>query len=640
MLQRTDQAADVTAQYRPDIDGLRAIAVVSVIAYHYGVSIARGGFVGVDVFFVISGYLISSIILRELRQGTFSLDFYVRRIKRIVPIALVVVCATSLVAVLFPQVLDRDGTLESAFFAAASLSNFYFLAGAGYFANDAATQPLLHFWSLAIEEQFYLVWPLTLAGVYGLFKRPKFITLATLGIALVSFVLCLQATASNPSEAFYLPQYRVWELLIGAALAPIGVLGVSRNAGDIVRATALIVLAVCVVVYDDTLAFPGIYALAPCVAAAGLVLPLGSRGRIDYMLSLPPVRLIGLISYSLYLWHWPVLVIYRGATGNDPSGLALVAIIAAVFGLSYLTWKYIEQPARRWSPTPLVKWSMCAAFASVLASGVYAWTASAEVREWTAERYIVREQVRRAVLAPRPDIGFFGDSSCLTGVYSPILTSDLNSDVASYCMFGDAGPSVDAIILRKLRERQALPQNIVYMVHAAQFERTEVVRVWDNFASDSAENKNGVLDLIGSPGTRLQGAFTARYKRPSQLVEELRRTGSLVDPTGGVQRAIPVPYDLSTAYKASLVPLIDELSRIDRDSVFLVLAPIPEGDELGNPVKAAVELASLLGIAPTNILRTPAVMSKDLFAKNTHLNERGRDAFSHMLAEALDSKKE
>lgn len=623
--------------YRPEIDGLRAISVVSVILYHYGVSAARGGFVGVDVFFVISGYLITSIILHEMRTGTFSLDFYVRRIKRIVPIALVVICVASLVAVAFPSVIDRQVTLESAFFAAASLANFYFLAGSGYFATEALSQPLLHFWSLAVEEQFYLVWPFTLAVAYGLLRKPAYIVLFTIGLAAFSFALCLHATASIPREAFYLPQYRVWELLIGAMLAPVQPVNISRNIADLLRGAGLLALIVCVGVYDDTLPFPGIYALAPCAAGAAIVFPLSTRGRIDELLSLRPIRSIGLISYSLYLWHWPVIVVYRGTTGEEPAGAMLLALVAGVFALSYVTWRFVEIPARRWSPVPLMKGGMCAAFATVLFSGVYAWTANAAVREWTAERYIIREQIRRAALSPSPAVGFFGDSSCLTGVYSPIVSTELRTDVASYCMFGSAGPFADATALRVLRERRVLPQTIVYMVHPAQLGRAAVVTTWDDFATASAENKDGVLDLEGSAGTRLQGAFSDKYKTPRQLVSELRQTGSLLDPSAGVRAPAPVPYRLSAAYRSSLLPLVEELSHIDRNRVYLVLSPIPEGGEAGDRGKATAELAGILGIPVANIVDTPPVMGRQLFAQDTHLNERGREVFSRALAQSLAS---
>ena len=333
--------------YRADIDGLRAVAVVPVVLYHFGVLGFGGGFVGVDVFFVISGYLITGLIYAELRGPGFSvLRFYERRIRRIFP-ALFAVIAAAMAAgilVLFPRDLLR--LAESAAATTAFGSNFDFWQQAGYFDTGAALKPLLHTWSLAVEEQFYVVFP---ALLYFLHSRRR-VTLMGLVIALgvASFIASLWAVGRAPTAAFYLAPFRTWELMLGAVLA-LGEFPApkSRWLGEAISIAGLAAIAWAVFSFSVATPFPGANALFPCAGAAALIYAgAGKSTGTGRLLSSPAFVGIGLISYSLYLWHWPIHVFADYAAGRAMTGVETVLLIALSFALGYLSWRYVERPFR------------------------------------------------------------------------------------------------------------------------------------------------------------------------------------------------------------------------------------------------------------------------------------------------------
>ncbi len=336
-------------RHRADIDGLRAIAVVPVVLFHAGVSQVSGGFVGVDIFFVISGYLITSLILGEMAEGRFSLaGFYERRIRRIFP-ALFAVLAMCIVlaAILFlPKELksfDRS-VLATTFF----VSNIYFYSGLGYFAAPPDTLPLLHTWSLAIEEQFYIVFPLLLSLVVAFGRRVWVGLIAAL--FLLSLAASIWVTRVNPNAAFYLAPMRVWELMLGALLAArllprIG----SPAVREMLALAGIALIAYAVFGFSPATPFPGSAALIPCLGAA-LVIYAGEDERTTFAakaLSLWPLVFVGLISYSLYLWHWPLLVFARYWTIVPLTAWQSAAIVTTSFILAVFSWRYIEQPFRR-----------------------------------------------------------------------------------------------------------------------------------------------------------------------------------------------------------------------------------------------------------------------------------------------------
>lgn len=334
-------------RYQAHIDGLRAVAVVPVVLCHAGFTAMSGGFVGVDVFFVISGFLITSLIVSDLDAGTFSLiGFYERRIRRILPALLAVIAACSLVAWLVFMPVEfayfARSVIASVFFG----SNVLFWQESGYFDAAAQVKPLLHTWSLAVEEQFYIFFPLLLMFLHRMGRGRL---LAALGvIAVVSFGLNIWTTYDKPEFAFFMSPPRFWELLLGAFLA-LGVVPTvsSRLGNELLAALGLALILVAVFAYSDAMNFPGFAVLAP-VAGAALVIFCGHQDCvIARLLSSRPFVFVGLISYSLYLWHWPIIVFVRYYFGHDLSTAEAPAIVALSFGISILSWRWIEQPFRR-----------------------------------------------------------------------------------------------------------------------------------------------------------------------------------------------------------------------------------------------------------------------------------------------------
>jgi peptidoglycan/LPS O-acetylase OafA/YrhL len=346
---RTSGARHTT--YRADIDGLRAIAVISVFGYHLQISWLSGGFVGVDIFFVISGYLISSIIIGEAKNNNFSvLNFYVRRIKRIIPaLVFMIICVFTIsYFILFP--LEYMRFSESAFYSALSASNFYFLHHSGYFDALASSQPLLHTWSLAVEEQFYIVFPLFVIVAFQFVPRLLNESLVLIWIA--SFALSAYGAYAYPESTFYLAHTRAWELLLGTLVAnqsrTATCVALTRN---LLALFGLALIGVAIVTFSFETPFPGAAALMPCVGAA-LIIAAGQSGHtfVGNLLSLRPVVFIGLISYSLYLWHWPIIFFQRTdsilITGASRLGSRLIVLVASLIAAT-LSWQCVEKPFRR-----------------------------------------------------------------------------------------------------------------------------------------------------------------------------------------------------------------------------------------------------------------------------------------------------
>lgn len=338
--------------YRPDIEGLRALAVMPVVVFHAGFPLIPGGFLGVDIFFVISGYLITGIIAREVANKSFSyIRFYERRVRRILPALLamltIVLIAGSLL--LFPA--EYNDLARSALAAVLSVANLYFYVTVNYFSGESF--PLLHVWSLAVEEQFYLVLPPLLLLVWTYVRR--WLVMILIVIALLSLVSAQIAIMDNPEAAFYQTQYRMWELMSGGILAiiaprpPSG--AVARNALGL---TGLLMVLIPFAFVSRTVPFPGLSALPTCL---GAVMLIGSAANdrvtlVSRALSLPPVRFIGLISYSLYLWHWPIIVLAREGAAFLPFSLSpdwrgRSAIVAVSLVAAVLSWRFVERPFRQ-----------------------------------------------------------------------------------------------------------------------------------------------------------------------------------------------------------------------------------------------------------------------------------------------------
>ncbi len=333
--------------YRPDIDGLRAVAVIPVVFYHAGLAGFTGGFVGVDIFFVISGFLITGIVWSELNQNRFSLqNFYVRRIKRIFPALFAVLFFTSVAAffLLIPQDLTEFGKSVDA--AILFFSNFHFLKAANYFDGPAIEKPLLHTWSLSVEEQFYAVWPLVLlllSRIVPARRVPQIIV----GLCLISLILAEARLPDHQKDAFYLPWCRGWELLLGALLAVTSVTLRPGRLASVLGAAGLAAIVAAVAFYDPSTSFPGLAAVLPCAGAALIIFSGNPVNPVSRILSFGPVRQIGLISYSLYLIHWPLFSFAHLYFSQDLSLGLRLGIIALSFVLAYASWRFIETPFRR-----------------------------------------------------------------------------------------------------------------------------------------------------------------------------------------------------------------------------------------------------------------------------------------------------
>jgi peptidoglycan/LPS O-acetylase OafA/YrhL len=336
-------------EHRPDIDGLRAVAVLAVLVYHLGLPM-HGGFVGVDVFFVISGFLISSIILDRFSANTFSFAwFYERRARRILPALVVVLAATTALSYRYLFPVELEEYAHSLLAATFSGSNFYFWLKSGYFDSPSASQPLLHTWSLAVEEQFYFALPpfLWLVQTYA----PKRLQLSVVCLAVASLALSIVGAYRYPTSTFYLAPSRAWELLLGTLVSLDGFPRLRRAfAREIAGLAGIVLILWSCTAYQTTTVFPGLAALPPCCGAA-LIIVAGRDGPnlVGRLLSLKPVTAVGLVSYSLYLWHWPVIVFSNlGMTfvhGLDRHQAQVV--IALVSGaMAVLSWALVERPFR------------------------------------------------------------------------------------------------------------------------------------------------------------------------------------------------------------------------------------------------------------------------------------------------------
>ncbi|UWF49131.1 acyltransferase [Pseudomonas sp. N3-W] len=336
-----------TLAYRRDIDGLRAIAVIAVVLFHFGVPGFTGGFVGVDVFFVISGYLITSIIWNQRQAGRFSfIDFWARRARRILPALFVMMLAVLAVGWFLLAPKDYEELGRSVRYQATFISNLLFMRQDGYFDVASDLKPLLHTWSLAVEEQFYIFFPLLLTL---LSSRLRHWRMGLFSLLLVSFGLSVWAVAHHPEQAFFLLPMRAWELLAGAmlAVAPARTLRLTPMAAQLISLIGAAMILLAVFCYDKTTPFPGAAALLPTVGVIALIWANGHRQTlISRLLSTRVLVGLGLISYSWYLWHWPVFVFSRYASVDEPGPIDIAGLILLTLVLGYLSWQFVETPFR------------------------------------------------------------------------------------------------------------------------------------------------------------------------------------------------------------------------------------------------------------------------------------------------------
>lgn len=342
-------------KYRPEIDGLRAIAVISVIIYHLNENWLSGGFLGVDIFFVISGFLITGIIITEIQQNSFSLkQFYTRRIKRIYPAFITVMALVSFIASVIFIYNDFNKLRKTIELAIAFLSNFYLGLTQGYFDLSANENPVLHIWSLAVEEQYYLIFPLILILAYKKFREIKVLFIITL---ILFFILLATSFVSanfykevlHQPNIYYLSNLRFPELLVGSLLAIYHNLSASKQASNVIAILSTLLLFSCLFLMNNNIAYiPGITLILPCIFTALIIHTTSQNNIIKLCLSNKVIVFIGKISYSLYLYHWIFIALAYYITGEkqiNNQSIAIVTVLTIIF--SVLSYYLIEQPIRK-----------------------------------------------------------------------------------------------------------------------------------------------------------------------------------------------------------------------------------------------------------------------------------------------------
>jgi peptidoglycan/LPS O-acetylase OafA/YrhL len=563
-----------TLRYRPEIDGLRAIAVIAVVAYHAFPEVLGGGFVGVDIFFVISGYLITGIVLSEIDVGNFSLrSFYARRIRRILPALLVVLVTTAIVGwhLLLPEELAQLGrhVLASALFA----SNFVLWSETGYFEPGSSTKVLLHLWSLAVEEQFYVIWPVALLALHRFIGFRFLVALA----AAMSFLLCLRLTALDPTAAFYSPIARCWEILAGSMLLLAerdGRLAAFRSWQSALA--GLVLLSSAIFFFRDSDPFPGWRAAVPVLGTA-LIISAGSATWPNRVLSSGPLVAVGLASYPLYLWHWPVLVFARQMQGGALNTAASLCAVMLAVVFAFATYRVCEKPIRKLPSISWVPASLLGSLGIVGGMGLvsdqsagFADRYSPEAKQIAGFTYDYLEAFRggECFLDPdqtyanfadcglsdrtgKPRILLWGDSyvAHLYPGYAAVFGNDYDivQRTASAC------PPFLGVVVDDRRHCESINHGVFQLAAREKFDRIVLSTTWDSVDWTEIGKTIDALKSIGAAEIDLVGPVPRWSARmPILMLREFVRTGQ-------------VPYRMSyglTETMQKLDPLMAQFARL------------------------------------------------------------------------------
>ncbi|VVO01979.1 hypothetical protein PS834_02739 [Pseudomonas fluorescens] len=380
--------------YRPDIDGLRALAVLAVVIFHFNEEWLPGGFIGVDIFFVISGYLITGIIFKQISTESFTFaEFYIRRARRILPAAVFLIFITTIFGLALMVPMDAEELAYSSIASTLSVANIYFwkFLDTGYFAASSDMVPLLHMWSLGVEEQFYLAWPALMFIIFKVGGRNAVIS-STLLIATASFLYGESKLESDPTFAYYMLPSRAGELLIGTLAffaSESWTVRISRTAAHALTTVGMLTVAGSIIFINESRGFPGLISLIPSLGVAAIILGGAvTKTAIGSVLSLRPLIFIGLLSFSLYLWHWPILAFYRYAYGQpEGTGYLICGILIAITTL--ISYYLVEVPFRRTSKKSINLRSMAVSLLAIftVALSYYAIDNKGLVKQISPEGY-------------------------------------------------------------------------------------------------------------------------------------------------------------------------------------------------------------------------------------------------------------
>jgi len=585
--------------YRPDIDGLRALAVLLVVLCHAGLG-PQGGYVGVDIFFVISGYLITGQILKDLRDSSFKQSqFWIRRVRRILPGSMAMVLTTLIVGffILLPQ--DYEDLGKSAIYQQLMLANFYFWQTAGYFDGPSDSKPLLHMWSLAVEEQFYLLYPPVLALLYQRFRR--FLPIALIVAFIGSLAISHIGVQIYRTPAFYLLPTRAWELLAGALLwwvPPLRLVARTRiHLASAIASISLGAIVVIAVLYNKETVFPGAAAIPPCLATATLIyIHSQSQSQVSSFLSHPLVVFVGLISYSWYLWHWPLFAFFRYLYGSEVSILFACLLVLFSFLMAIVSYKLIETPFRKgrfryWTSHQILGAVLIIALATTGLSFLILITSGASFRFSRNFNQLVSKQ-QGAVLAKFDGRLFEEGTNRLFGVgMSSIIEADESID---FIVWGDSHARMLYNSMDKLAKEQQLRGVIASKSGTGPF---------PSVLSAEANNWNSrVLKLIKDrriPKVLLVGKWDDKLKKNKSqeqsslltLVRDLTDQGVNVsilmqvprqnfDPNPAIARSLyfgtPIPGGLSRySYLRNRKPLDNFVLRL-RDQSCQIIDPLEQ----------------------------------------------------------------
>ncbi|MGI9220304.1 MAG: acyltransferase family protein [Woeseiaceae bacterium] len=642
-----------TPTYRPDIDGLRAIAVLAVVFYHSGFDLVSGGYVGVDVFFVISGFLITTIIVRELADGNFSIvGFYERRMRRILPASIAVVAVCLIVGSLVFETTDRANLAHSVIANSLFLSNIYFYLQTGYFDAAAELKPLLHTWSLSLEEQYYVVTPLLLMLTTRYFRQRHLVFVVP--IAILSFVACVHGTGENPSATFYMLTTRAWELLIGSILA----IATIPRASSEVAMRLLAVFGLSLIIYsmfmfDEQTPFPGAYAALPTIGTAILIYTGYSGGTpVNRLLSLRPAVFVGLISYSLYLWHWPMIVFAKYLKGMALSHLENVAVLLAIFAVSILSWRYVETPFRKKQLLATRKRLFFASLGATLVLIIAALLATGDVvdtewRRWRAcenveERLAENKSLCVVGEATRePSILLWGDS------HARALNSAADASAQRLGLAGYVASKPGCPPLRGI-ERERRPgcsefneALLSYVILNPNVDTVILAANWTGVLegtryNDETAGQNKVIDVMAGKDAPQQDATELIKTGLYRTIQTLRDNGRRIILVG------PVPE------VGHNVPSVNHIARITDRDVNAMIAPTIEEFKIQNTktISFLEMVADDLGIPvvwPSDILcndRLCIVALDDgttLYHDDDHLSTAGARFISEILDQPLSN---